>query len=308
MFRRSQQKNSSDKQEKARWAVRLLKEPVLHFFVLGLVVFGLHALFEKKPLDVSDPYLLEVSSADIEWVQTMWTKRMNRQPTAEELRGMINQMIREQVLSREAVAMGLDEGDIVVRRRLSQKMDFLFKNLSSLTEPTEEELREFLEERQDKYTVPPRATFSHVYFSTDARGQKGAEKAAESFAKEFKDTIPESAEAENRGDPFLLPSGYAGKSVDIIGREFGDEFARAILSLEPGMWHGPVPSGYGVHAVFIHDRSEAQLPDFEDMKDRLQSDWLAERQRTLTDEAYQKLRNRYQVLVEGLPYKLDVNG
>ena len=74
------------------------------------------------------------------------------------------------------------------------------------------------------------------------------------------------------------------------------------------MWHGPVRSGYGVHAVFIHDRSEAQLPDFEDMKDRLQSDWLAERQRTLTDEAYQKLRNRYQVLVEGLPYKLDVNG
>lgn len=85
-------------------------------FVLGLVVFGLHAVFEPKPEAADDPFLVEVSSADIEWFRTMWTKRIGREPTVEELRGQVNQLIREQVLSREAVSIGLDVEDTVVRR------------------------------------------------------------------------------------------------------------------------------------------------------------------------------------------------
>ena len=132
-------KSRSSAYIKKQPSFRIWKEPVIHFFVLGLVVFGLYAVMEKKPEAAADPFLVEVTSADIEWFRTMWTKRMGREPTVEEMRGMVNQMIREQVLSREAVSLGLDEGDTVVRRRLAQKMDFLFQDLSEITEPTDSE-------------------------------------------------------------------------------------------------------------------------------------------------------------------------
>jgi len=101
---------------------RFWREPLIHFFTLGLAVFGLHAALDQKPeTAVDNPYLVEVSSADIEWMRIIFTKRMGREPTVQDLRGQVNQLIREQILSREAVAMGLDEGDMVVRRRLAQK-------------------------------------------------------------------------------------------------------------------------------------------------------------------------------------------
>ena len=115
----------SDKKSQRFW-----REPLIHFFVLGLAVFGLHTALDRKPeAIVNDPYLVEVSSADIEWLRTIFNKQMGREPTVQDLRGQVNQLIREQILSREAVAMGLDEGDIVVRRRLAQKMEFLFRTI-----------------------------------------------------------------------------------------------------------------------------------------------------------------------------------
>ncbi|MBW2671011.1 MAG: hypothetical protein JRD87_14240, partial [Deltaproteobacteria bacterium] len=138
---------------------RFFREPIIHFFVLGLVVFGLHALLDRKPKTiVDDPYLVEVSSADIEWMWTLLNKKMGREPTGQDLRGQVNQLIREQILSREAVAMGLDEGDIVVRRRLVQKVEFLFKDLSAMTEPTEDDLRNYYTENRAKYEMPPQVT------------------------------------------------------------------------------------------------------------------------------------------------------
>jgi hypothetical protein len=159
-----------------------LREPLIHFFVLGLAIFGLHAALDRKPEAVADdPYLIEVSSADIEWFRTMWSKRMGREPTVQDLRGQVNQLIREQILSREAVSMGLDEDDMVVRRRLAQKMDFLFKDLSDITEPSDSDLQEYLLKNRNTYEIPPRATFTHVYFNTDRRGEEGAAKAARSL-------------------------------------------------------------------------------------------------------------------------------
>ncbi len=151
-----------------------LREPLIHFFVLGLVVFGLRGVLEKQPEAADDPFLVEVSSADIEWFRTMWSKRMGREPTVRELRGQLNQLIREQVLSREAVSMGLDEGDTVVRRRLAQKMGFLLKDLSDIGEPSDGELQAYLQEKRSTYEIPPRVTFTHVYFYADKRGEEGA--------------------------------------------------------------------------------------------------------------------------------------
>ncbi|UCG14630.1 MAG: hypothetical protein JSU72_09370 [Deltaproteobacteria bacterium] len=116
-----------------------LREPLIHFFLLELVVFGLRGVLETKPEAANDPFLVEMSSGDIEWFRTIWNKPMGREPTVEELRGQVNQLIRKHTLSREAVSIGLDEGDMVVHRRLAQKMDFLFRDLSDITEPSDGE-------------------------------------------------------------------------------------------------------------------------------------------------------------------------
>jgi peptidyl-prolyl cis-trans isomerase C len=285
-----------------------LREPLLHFFILGLVVFGLHGLFEKKPETAADPFLVEVTSADIEWFRTMWSKRMGREPTVEELRGQVNQLIREQVLSREAVSMGLDEGDMVVRRRLVQKMDFLFKDLSDITEPADSDLQKYLEENRSTYEIPRRVTFTHVYFSVDKRGEEEAAEAVRQLVERLNAKEGVSSDVASLGDPFLLQSSYSNKSPAEIRREFGSRFAKAVWEQKPRAWQGPVASGYGLHAVYVRERFDAKLPDFSELKERLKVDWIGEKQREITLRIYEKLLGRYQVLVEGMPYHMDISG
>jgi hypothetical protein len=285
-----------------------LREPLIHFFILGLAIFGLHAVLDTKPEAVAeDPYLLEVSSADIEWFRTMWSKRMGREPTVEDLRGQVNQLIREQVLSREAVSMGLDEGDMVVRRRLAQKMDFLFRDLSDITEPSDSDLRAYLQEKRSIYEIPAWVTFTHVYFNTDKRGEEGAAEAVRLLVERLNANEGVPSDASVLGDPFLLQSSYSNKTLMEIRGEFGPQFAKTVWEQEPRTWQGPVASGYGVHAVYVHERSDAKLPAFRDLKERLKLDWMAERQREIGGKAYEKLRGRYRVLLEGMPYDLDIN-
>ena len=276
--------------------------------MLGLVVFGLYALLEKRPEAADDPFLVEVTSADIEWIRTMWGKRMGREPTVEEMRGAVNQMIREQVLSREAVSLGLDEGDAVVRRRLTQKMDFLFQDLSNITEPSDSELQAYLQQQRSSYEIPAQMTFTHVYFSTDRRGGEAAADAVRKLLDQLhagKETAPDAAVL---GDPFLLPSHFADQTRADIQKTFGSRFAETIWSQALQVWQGPVASSYGLHAVFVHQRSEARLPDFGDIREKLQADWMAGRQRQAARAAYDKVRSRYRVLLEGMPYDLDVSG
>ena len=117
-----------------------------------------------------------------------------------------------------------------------------------------------------------------------------------------------SPEVSALGDPFLLQSSYANRPIADIRGKFGPEFAKAVAEQEPHTWQGPVPSGYGVHAVRVHERTDARLPDFSDLSEKLRADWMTDRQRETARKAYDTLRARYQVLVEGMPYDLDMTG
>jgi peptidyl-prolyl cis-trans isomerase C len=298
----------SSKKQRISPVQKWLREPLIHFFVLGLVVFGLYGAIEREKEPVGDPFLVEVSSAEIEWYRTMWSKRMGRQPTIEELRGQVNQLIREQVLSREALSMGLDDGDTVVRRRLAQKMDFMFKNLSSIPDPTDEVLQAYLRDNLSTYEIPGRITFTHIYFNTDKRGEEGAEKAVRQLLVKLNAGKSAPRDVSGLGDPFLLQSRYSNKTMPEIRREFGRGFAEDIQDQVIHTWQGPVRSGYGMHAVRVEARLDAELPEFIELEEALKSDWMVERQRELAGETYEKLRKRYQVLVEGMPYNLDIEG
>jgi hypothetical protein len=187
-------------------------------------------------------------------------------------------------------------------------MDFLFKDLSEITEPTDGELKEYLQKKRSTYEIPMRVTFTHVYFNTDRRGQEGAEKAIQSLIRKLnteKGILPNTLEL---GDPFLLQSSYSNKSPAEIRREFGSRFAKAVWEQKPRAWQGPVASGYGLHAVYVRERFDAKLPDFSELKERLKVDWIGEKQREITLRIYEKLLGRYQVLVEGMPYHMDISG
>jgi hypothetical protein len=302
------QKNKKIKKDEKRGTFRIWKEPLIYFFVLGLVVFGLHSVFKPKPEVADDPFLVEVTSADIEWFRTMWSKRMGRDPTVEELRGQVNQLIREQVLSREAVSMGFDEDDMVVRRRLAQKMNFLFKDLSDFTEPSDGELQTYLQEKRSTYEIPVRVTFTQIYFNTDKRGEDRAAHEVRQLVERLNTNEGAPPDGSGLGDPFLLQSNYSDKTLPEIRGQFGPRFAKTVWAQEVRTWQGPVVSGYGLHAVYVQERSDAKLPDFSELKERLRSDWMSEKQREIARKAYVKLRSRYRVLLEGMPYELDVSG
>ncbi len=150
--------------------MKLLREPLLHFMFIGAVIYLLYGMF-AEPVPEADVKTIVVTSGEIEWMQTAWQKRWNRPPTAEELDGLVQQYIRETVLYREALTMGLNQHDQVIRRRLAQKLEFLAKDLVALTPPTEQELQTYFEEHRERYQEPTRYTFTQVFIDPDKRGE-----------------------------------------------------------------------------------------------------------------------------------------
>lgn len=285
---------------------RIVREPLLHFFLLGLAVFGLHASLNRDGGSgtVADPHLVEITSADIEWLRSTWNRKMGREPTPRELEGLTAAFIREEILYREAVSMGLDQHDTVVRRRMAQKMEFLFKDLAEMSQPKEEELRAWFDENLDRYRAPALVSFTHVYFNGDRRGEKVLDDARDVLDKLEASAIDPS-EAPALGDRFMLQSTYPLQGLDLVTREFGRAFADAVDGLDPGRWHGPVISGYGLHLVYVHQREDSRLPALDEVRGRVTQDLMMARREKINAAAYREIKSKYRVLVENMPYEYD---
>ena len=283
----------------------LFKEPLIYFFLLGIVVFGLHAYLNTASND-NDRFQVEITSSDVDWLRTRWTKQMSREPTDRELQGLIDSLIREEILYREAVAMGLDEKDSVIRRRLSQKMDFLFKDLADLQQPTDEQLNDYFLENQERYRIDAEFSFTHVFFSADKRPQT-ADADAAAVLDQFRTENITLDEAASFGDSIMLPMSYERKSSDQIAKILGNQFSQSIQSLETNQWAGPIQSSYGWHLVYIHEQKDSTLPDFEQVRSKIQTDYLAEHRTAINQQAYDKIASRYFIFVENLPYELQRN-
>lgn len=288
-------------QSKAPW-----REPLVHLFVLGFVVFGLHAVLNRETASQEDDLtLIEISSADLDWFQTMWTKRMGRIPDALEIRGQIHQLIRELILEREARNMGLDQDDTVVRRRLSQKMDFLFQDLGSLVEPNEAQLRDYYDQNSERYQVPGHVTFTQICFNGDRRGMEQAFQDANELLTQLQSSNTPPDQATSLGDATMLPATNREQRPAEVENQFGAEFQEAIQRVPTQRWQGPIASGFGQHLVFVHARTESTAPPLEAVRNNVGADWLSNQQRLSKQLAYLALRQKYQVLVEGMPYEGD---
>jgi len=276
--------------------VKWLREPLLHFLFIGAAIYVLYGAV-AEPVPVETNKIIVVSAGEVEWMRTSWQKRWNRPPTPEEFDGLIQQYIRETVLYREALTMGLNQHDQVIRRRLAQKLEFLAKDLVALTPPTEEELVAYFEANKDRYQQPALYTFTQVFIDPDKRGD-GTLADAEAIKATLVTRGDDIEDAGALGDDFMLQNYYPEKDPLEIQKLFGSGFAQSLVDLAPGEWHGPVLSGYGTHIVYVSSIIEPAPPVFDDVREGVVEDWTAERSDELNEQFYANLRESYTVVIE----------
>ncbi len=278
---------------------RLLSEPLLQFLLLGVLVFAGYRLVSPEPEQTFDAQQIKLTKDDIRQLAMTWLAQGRPPPTPDQLRSLVDQKVTEEILFREAVALGLDRDDQIIKRRLAQKMDFLAADLAALVEPSNAELREWYSKNSDRFALPPHLSFRHLYFSSDKRGS-GVRDAAVAALGLVAGKPADWPEAAAVADPFMFRNYYGDGTPQQMAKEFGPDFAGALFQLEPGSWQGPVQSGYGGHLIWIDSLEPGRVPAFEEVEPDVKTAWLDERYREVKKTALNEMRSRYTVVVPDL--------
>jgi hypothetical protein len=270
------------------------KEPLLHFLIIGALIFVVFSIVNKDEIDVSGNKIV-VTAAEIERLSANWSKKWNRPPTETELKGLVESYVKEEVYYREALALGLDQNDTILRRRMMQKMEFLSNDLAELNQPDEAALNKYFLDNQDKYELPARVSFTHIYFSFDKRGAKVVEDAKSVLAGLNALRAPE------LGDSFMMQYDFVQETPFEVERLFGKGFSEELFTSETNTWLGPIRSGYGFHLVRISERIDPRMPELASVIDKVRTDLMFERRQEMNKEIYEKFKERYEIVVEDLP-------
>lgn len=268
-----------------------LSEPLLHFFVFSVALLAAYEYWEPDNRDG-----LVFGASDLERLDVVWRARMGRAPTPVELGGLVSNHLREEVLYKEAMALGLDQDDIIIRRRLAQKMAFMTEAMVEAREPEPARLEEWFAAGRDKYKASKMLSFKHIYFSRNARGA-GARIDALKVIETLKEPAAESEPSAELGDPFMLPLAYRHVSEREISSRFGNEFAIEVFALEEPGWQGPIASAYGEHLVYIVAQVEARTPSLAEVRERVIDDWRYEQKRLADRELIDELKTKYGVSI-----------
>jgi len=276
---------------------KLLKDPLLHFLLIGAALFLVFGLI-KSPAGIEENRIV-ITSGDIEALQANFARTWQRPPTESEVSGLIEDRVRDEIAYREAVAMGLDQGDSVIRRRLRMKMELIVEDVAGLSPPTDEDLETYLAEYRESFRQQPQVSFIHVYLNSDKRGARVEDDAREVLARLSAAGID--ADPESYSDPSMLPKELPLYYIKDIGRLFGVDFSRQILEVKPGAWTGPVWSSYGLHLVYVRERIEGRDPKLDEVRKEVEREWSAMRRKEFKQATYKKLRERYTVIIEETP-------
>jgi hypothetical protein len=272
---------------------------LLQFLLLGAALFGLFGMFGKNN-EAEAPAKIVVSAGRVATLADGFTRTWRRPPTEQELQGLVDDYIREEVFYREGRAAGLDRDDVVIRRRVRQKIEFLAEDMAAV-EPSDEQLAAYLASHPERFTTQERLTFHHVFLSATRRGST-----IESDLKQVTNALARAPAAEDAaalGDPFLLGEDFRSLSESDVVATFGDDFAKQIAAAEQGRWQGPIPSSFGLHFVFIQERTPGNLPPLDAVRQAVRNEWLNERRLEAEQSLYRKLRDRYEIVVEAPPTK-----
>lgn len=273
---------------------KLFREPLMHFLVLGAVVFAIFHVADDR--GDSQEGNIVVTRGKFEQLVTGFSRTWQRPPSRREIDGLVEDYIRDEVLYREALAIGLDKDDTIVRRRMRQKLEFLTGDASAIVAPADDDLRSWLERNPDKFRVEPTAAFSQIYFNPARPGDSASTAASKALAQLGRTgELPAFTEL---GDATMLPGHMPLSDMDEVRRVFGDDFAQQVAQLELGRWMGPVQSGYGWHLIRVSERSEGGSRPLAQVREEVQREWYAARSKEVVDSAYAKLRGKYSIVIE----------
>ena len=279
-------------------AARLLREPLFHFLAAGGAVFLLYRVLTgpaPEPIDA-----IVIGPQRIEQLQSGFEAVWRRPPSTDELKGMIASFIREEVYYREALALGLDRDDTVIRQRLRQKMEFLTQSGADLLEPGAGELEAYFAANQKAYLKEPAIAFEQVYL--------GENPAPETVARVLATLRTDAAvDAASLGQTTLLPARLDLSPPGEVDAVFGKDFFARLEALPKGQWSGPVASGYGAHLIRILDTSPATTPPLAEVRAAVVRDWKAARATKIREQSYGRLRRRYTVEFRGVDAALQVS-
>jgi len=273
---------------------KFIREPLLHFLLLGTALFVAHSLVTKP----SNKELgkIVISQGQVAAMVEGFTRTWRRPPTGEEIEGLIKDRVQEEVYCREAMALGLDKDDSIIRRRLRQKMEFVTDDVTALAEPTDDELGAYLKTHGDTFRVQRQFTFSQVYLNPERHGENLVRDTAQLLVQLQR--ANDQAEPSEFGDSFLLGHRFQSLPVSEVVKQFGERFATKLSELSLGQWDGPVESGYGVHLVLISERTEGRVPELAEVRDAVRREWANARRLEGKDKLYHELLKHYRVTIE----------
>lgn len=274
--------------------MRILKEPLLHFVLIGILLFLVFRVMNPPATDQGEQIL--VSDGLIEHLGTNFARTWQRPPDETELTGLVREYIRDEVAYREALKLGLDRDDSIVRRRMRQKLEFLFEDALASQEVSDEDLEAFLQENAEDYAFDPEIALLQIYINPDRHDSPSV------FAAQLReelhelDTLP--ADPTAYGDGLMLPSELDLTPLWQIKRSFGEDFSDAVVELEPGRWEGPIVSGYGLHLVYIVEKTTGRDALLVEVRDSVLRDWSVRRKAESLDRIYQEMTDGYEIVFE----------
>ena len=275
---------------------RFVREPLIHFLLIGALLFAVDHYVQPARGAAPSSKQIQLSFDDLGQLVMLFQSQWRREPTAQELQQLVENKVQEEILYREALAMGLEKDDTIVKRRMAQKMRFLAEDVAAAREPTTAELKSWFEKNRAMFAQPSRVSFRHLYFSPDRRGHQARDEAEKALMK-LAGQPQDARLAGSLADPFMFQDYYRDRAPEYLGKEFGPQFAQAVAKLAPGSWQGPIESGFGWHLVFVDTVIPGRVPNFEEIEPDLKTAWLGEQKSVAWQKAYKEMRAKYTVLL-----------
>lgn len=268
----------------------IMREPLVHFLLIGAGLFLIYSLATGPAMAPQNRIV--VTPGQIEQMEARFTRTWMRPPTEQEMAGLIESYVRDEVYYREALAMGLDQNDANVRRQMRLKLEFILEDLGAMETPSDQVLNAYLQAHPDKFQAPPQISFHQIYLNPDKHPEMRAD------ADNMLSRLKAGEAVESVADPTLVPFAYQGATPEDITRQFGEAFTRDLFALPPGGWTGPLYSNLGGHLVKITDRVESRLPALDEVRSQVEREYIAQRREELKASAYQRMRKDYEVIVQ----------
>lgn len=266
---------------------KIIKEPLLHFALLGLLLFFSYAYLNPAAEDIADN-ALTVTEYKIKQLNTIFQKRWQRPPTTAELKKLVDDYVIEEIYYREAIAMQMDKNDTIIRRRLRQKMEFLLIDISTIQAPTTEQLQTYLDKHATEFAIPAQYSFKQIYLNTS-----GADN--EERVTEIQQQLAGGLTVT--GDNTMLPKQVSKMKKDRVDHIFGQSFVEQFNPQQLDQWQGPLKSGFGLHWVYLEQYESSRNANLEEVRDEVQREYEYDLRLDLQKRVTDKLLEKYTITV-----------